>query len=185
MNTPEFPVARGRDPLGEDREGEDGMFVRMITIEGRREQLDEFARIGEKKLLPALRSLDGFGGLLVLAKHRNSKILVVTFWASREAMRAGEEASRWLRAFGAEAAGGEVTSVERYEVVFSGTGRAQETSTLPGSSTPRKAERGEMISERHKQARHPSPRTSALRVRMPTAPIHEANDSLVARADNG
>jgi heme-degrading monooxygenase HmoA len=142
MNTPEFPVGRGIDPLGEDREGGGGMFVRMFTIEGRREQLDEFARIGEKKLLPALRSLDGFGGLLVLTKRGNGKILVVTLWASREAMRAGEEASRWLRAFGAESAGGEVTSVERYEVVFSGTGRAQETSTLPGSSTPHKAERG-------------------------------------------
>jgi heme-degrading monooxygenase HmoA len=143
MNTPEFPVARGRDSLGEDREGGGGMFVRMFTIEGRREQLDEFARIGEKKLLPALRRLDGFGGLLVLTKRRNGKILVVTLWESREAMRAGEEASGWFRAFGAEAAGGEVTSVERYEVVFSGTGRAQETSTLLRSSTPRKAERGE------------------------------------------
>jgi heme-degrading monooxygenase HmoA len=144
MNTPEFPIATGRDSNGEDREGGDGMFARMFTVEGRREQLDEFARIGEKKLLSALRSLDGFGGLLVLTKRRNGKILVVTLWASQEAMRAEEEASRWLRAFGAEAAGGEVTSVERYEVVFSGTGRAQETSTPPGSSTPRKADGGEI-----------------------------------------
>ncbi|CAA9394605.1 MAG: hypothetical protein AVDCRST_MAG55-287 [uncultured Rubrobacteraceae bacterium] len=143
MNTPEFPVARGRDSLGEDREGGGGMFVRMFTIEGRREQLDEFAGIGEKKVLPALRRLDGFGGLLVLTKRRNGKILVLTLWESREAMRAGEEASGWFRAFGAEAVGGDVTGVERYEVVFSETGRAQETSTLPGSSTPRKAERGE------------------------------------------
>lgn len=142
MNTPEHPVTRERDSLGKDRKGGGGMFARMFTIEGRREQLDEFARIGEKKVLPALRRLDGFGGLLVLTKRRYGKILVFTLWESREAMRGGEEASQWFRAFGAEAAGGEVTSVERYEVV-SGTGRAQETLTLLSSSTPRKAERGE------------------------------------------
>ena len=39
--------------------------------------------------------------------------------ASEEAMRRSEEASYWFRAFSAEVAGGEVTSVERYEVVFS------------------------------------------------------------------
>jgi heme-degrading monooxygenase HmoA len=95
------------------------MFARMFTIEGRREQLDEFARIGEKKVLWALQRLDGFEGLVVLAKHHNGKILVVTLWESEEAMRSGEEASYWFRAFSAKAAGGEVTSVERYEVVFS------------------------------------------------------------------
>jgi len=43
----------------------------------------------------------------------------VTLWESEEAMRRSEEASYWFRAFSAEVAGGEVTSVERYEVVFS------------------------------------------------------------------
>jgi hypothetical protein len=49
----------------------------------------------------------------------------VTLWESEEAMRGGEEASYWFRAFSAEAAGGEVTDVERYEVVFSETRGAQ------------------------------------------------------------
>jgi hypothetical protein len=34
-------------------------------------------------------------------------------------MRRSEEASYWFRAFSAEVDGGEVTSVERYVVVFS------------------------------------------------------------------
>ena len=42
--------------------------------------------------------------------------MVVTLWESEEAMRSGEEASHWFRAFGAE-----VTNVERYEVVYSET----------------------------------------------------------------
>ena len=95
------------------------MFARMFTIEGRREQLDEFSRLGEEKVVPALQRFDGFEGLLVLANHQNGKILVVTLWKSEEAMRGGEEASHWFRAFSAKVAGGKVTDVERYEVVSS------------------------------------------------------------------
>ena len=121
MNTSEFLVTSGRGSLREGREGEIGMFARMFTIEGRCEQLDEFARAGEKKVLPALRRFDGFEGLLVLAKRQNGKILIVTLWESEKALHGGEGASHWFRAFVAEAAGGEATHVERYEVVFSET----------------------------------------------------------------
>jgi hypothetical protein len=44
---------------------------------------------------------------------------VVTLWGSEEAMRGGEEASHFFRAFVAEVAGGRVTEVERYEVIYS------------------------------------------------------------------
>ena len=97
------------------------MFARMFTIEGRREQFDGFDRAGQEKVLPALRRLDGFEGLLVFADRQGGKILVVTLWESEEALRGGEDASHWFRAFGAEVAGGEVTDVERYEVVYSET----------------------------------------------------------------
>ena len=97
------------------------MFARMFTIEGRHEQLEEFASAGEKNVLPALQRLDGFEGLLVLANRQNGKIVIVTLWESKEAMRGCKEAAYWLRAFSAEAAGGEVTNVERYKVVFSET----------------------------------------------------------------
>ncbi len=60
------------------------MFARMFTIEARREQLEEFARAGEKKVLPALQRLDGYEGLLVLANRQNGKILIVTLWESED-----------------------------------------------------------------------------------------------------
>jgi heme-degrading monooxygenase HmoA len=93
----------------------------MFTIEGRREQFDGFARAGQEKVLPALRRLDGFSGFLVLADRQGGKILVVTLWESEEALSGGEEAAHWFGAYGAEVAGGEVTDVERYEVVYSET----------------------------------------------------------------
>ena len=95
------------------------MFARTFTIEGRREQFDRLFSVGEEKILPALRRLEGFEGLLVLAECRNGKILMVTLWESEKALRGGEEAPHWFRAFGAEVAGGEVTNVERYEVFYS------------------------------------------------------------------
>ncbi len=105
----------------EGLKGDKSMFARMFTIEGRRERFDGFARAGEEKILPALRRLDGFEGLLVLADRQNGKILVVTLWESEEALSDGEEAAHWFRVYGAEVAGGEVTDVERYEVVYSET----------------------------------------------------------------
>jgi heme-degrading monooxygenase HmoA len=121
MNMSEFLVMTGRGSLAEGGKGGRSVFARMFTIEGRREQFDGFARAGEEKIIPALRRLDGFEGLLVLADRQNGKILVVTLWEDEEAMRGGEGASHWFRAFGAESAGGEVTNVERYEVVYSET----------------------------------------------------------------
>src|ERR671911_2547264 len=121
MNTSEFPRTRWRGSSQKDRKGDSSMFARMFTIEGRREQLNEFARTGEEKVVPALQRLDGFEGLLVLANRQNGHMLIVTFWQSEEAMRGSEEASHWFRAFGAKVAGGEVTGVERYEVVYSET----------------------------------------------------------------
>ena len=121
MNTSELLVTGGKGSLAEGGKGGRSAFARMFTIEGRREQFEDFAHAGEGKVLPALRRLDGFAGLLVLANRQNGKILVVTLWESEEAMRGCEEASYWFRAFSAEAAGGEVTNVERYEIVFSET----------------------------------------------------------------
>ncbi len=121
MNMSEFLVTTERRSPAEGGKGGRSMFARMFTIEGRREQFDGFARAGEEKIIPALRRLDGFEGLLVLADRQNGKILVVTLWEGEEALRSGEGASHWFRAFGAEAAGGQVTSVERYEVVYSET----------------------------------------------------------------
>ena len=119
MNASEFLLTRGKVSIAEGGRGGSSVFARMFTIEGRREQFDGFARAGEEKVIPALRQFDGFEGLLVLANRLSGKILVVTNWNSEEALRCSEEASHWFRAFAAEAAGGDVTDVERYEVIYS------------------------------------------------------------------
>jgi hypothetical protein len=69
--------------------------------------------------------LDGFEGSLALATRRSGEIATVTNWESEEALRTTEGPSYWLRAFSAEAAGGEVAGLDRYEVVSSEAWRAR------------------------------------------------------------
>jgi len=74
---------------------------------------------GIEHVLPALRQQDGFSGALVLVERASGKVLGLTLWENEQAMNATEEAAYWLRVFSAEAAGGMITDVERYEVIFS------------------------------------------------------------------
>ena len=95
------------------------MFARVTTFEGPREHVDEFRHAVVEHMLPALRRLEGYHGVLVLADRKGGKVLGVSLWESEEAMGASEESAYWFRAYGAEAASERVTSVQRYEVSFS------------------------------------------------------------------
>jgi heme-degrading monooxygenase HmoA len=113
------------------------VFARVSTYEGRPEQLDEMHHEGLEHVLPALEMQDGFAGGLVFADRQSGKVLAVTMWESEQAMGATEDASHWLRIFGAERSGGTVSSVERYEVLFS---RVQQTPLLERSGESRGTE---------------------------------------------
>jgi len=63
--------------------------------------------------------LDSFEGCLILAIRRSSEIVTATLRECQEALRATEGTSYRLRAFSAEAASGEMTGLERFEVVSS------------------------------------------------------------------
>jgi heme-degrading monooxygenase HmoA len=101
------------------------MFARVSTYEGRPEQLDEMHHEGLEHVLPALEMQDGFSGGLVLADRQSGKFLVVTLWESEQAMDTTEDASHWLRIFGAQSRGGTISSVQRYEVFFASIQEAQ------------------------------------------------------------
>jgi heme-degrading monooxygenase HmoA len=94
------------------------VFARISEFEAHPKQLDEMKREGVEHVLPALRIQEGFNGGMVLADRQSGKVLAVALWESEQAMDATEEAAHWLRAFGAESAGGILKSVERYEVFF-------------------------------------------------------------------
>ena len=96
------------------------MFARITTIgEAPPERLDDMTHEIREHVLPALRQQDGFSGFLVLLERASGKVLGLTLWESEQAMNATEEAAYWLRVFSAQAAGGMITEVERYEVIVS------------------------------------------------------------------
>ena len=95
------------------------MFARLTTFEGPPEHVDDFRHALVEHMLPAVRQLEGYQGVLILAERQGGKVLGLSLWESEEAMGASEEAAYWFRTYGAEAASERVTNVERYEVVFS------------------------------------------------------------------
>jgi heme-degrading monooxygenase HmoA len=101
------------------------VFARITKFEGRPEQVDELRYAVVERTLPAVRRLDGFAGALVLAERQGVKAEVIILWESEEAMDASEESAYWFRTYSAETAGERITSVERYDVVYSEAKGAQ------------------------------------------------------------
>jgi hypothetical protein len=95
------------------------VFARVTLGEALPERLDEMTREIMEHVLPALRMQVGFAGAFVLADRTSGDVLAATLWENEQAMNATEEAAHWLRVFSAEAGGGRVRGVERYEVAFS------------------------------------------------------------------
>jgi heme-degrading monooxygenase HmoA len=93
------------------------MHARVSIFEGANpDQVDEMLRQAQEQVLPSVRQMDGFKGLIALEDRQSGKTLGITFWESEEAMRASEEAANRMRNQTAEASGEQIAGVERYEV---------------------------------------------------------------------
>lgn len=93
------------------------VFARVNTVKRSTDTLEATLRDLREEILPALREIPGSRGLLALLDRETRKSIGITLWATEEDLRASEEAANRIRSKSAEAAGGEVQSVERFEVV--------------------------------------------------------------------
>jgi heme-degrading monooxygenase HmoA len=93
------------------------MYVRVNTIEGSPDKMDDVTTHIQEQTLPQLRQMEGFEGFVALGDRQSGKVLGVAFWESEEALRATEQALSSVRSGAAEAAGGTLASVEQYEVL--------------------------------------------------------------------
>ena len=93
------------------------MHVRLSTIEGSPDRMDEATRHVHEQTMPQLRQMDGFKGFVALGDRQSGRLVGVVFWEDEEALRATEGAVSGVRGGVAEAVGGSVASVEEYEVV--------------------------------------------------------------------
>jgi heme-degrading monooxygenase HmoA len=93
------------------------MHVRVTTIQGAPDKMDDAGRHIQEQTLPQLQNMEGFQGFVALGDRQSGKVLGVAFWESEEALRATEGAVSSVRSGAAEASGGIVASVEEYEVL--------------------------------------------------------------------
>jgi heme-degrading monooxygenase HmoA len=93
------------------------MFARVSTLQGSSDGVDDSTRQVEEQVIPAARDIKGYKGLLALGDRGTGKVVAITFWEDEETMRASEEVANRLREDAAQAAGEQIVSVERFEVL--------------------------------------------------------------------
>jgi heme-degrading monooxygenase HmoA len=109
------------------------MYVRVTTIEGSPERMDDAKRHTQEQTLPQLRKMEGFKGFVALGDRNSGKLLGVSFWESEEALRATDEAVSSVRSGAAEAASGTVASVEEFEVFVNEAPSAGQLGAVTGT----------------------------------------------------
>ena len=83
----------------------------------------EIATIAGEEMLPWLRQINGFEGLLMLNNSDEGTTLVISFWASRDVAEEHRVARTEFRKKITSAVGVQVEEVTDYEIAFADLGR--------------------------------------------------------------
>jgi heme-degrading monooxygenase HmoA len=103
--------------------GEGARAARVSVLEGSPKSLDEGTRHAQDQILPQVRQLSGFKGVVSLVDRERGRTKLITLWESDEALRASEEQANQLRQRAAEGAASRIVGVERYEVALAELGQ--------------------------------------------------------------
>ena len=82
------------------------------------EQLAAVVHQQEETIIPKVRGMDGFKGVLSLVDRESGKAISVTLWETADAMAASEADADTAREQSAEIADSTVGGVERYAVAI-------------------------------------------------------------------
>jgi heme-degrading monooxygenase HmoA len=91
----------------------------MTRVQTSPDHVEEAARIWEQQVMPAARQQAGFSGAALLADRTSGTGISVTYWANEAALRASDANADARRGEIAQATGGEVLEVDRFELVVS------------------------------------------------------------------
>jgi hypothetical protein len=103
--------------------GEGARAARVSVLEGSPERLDEGTRYAQDEILPQVRQLGGFKGIVSLIDRERGRTKLITLWESDDALRGSEEQANQLRERAAEGAASRIVGVERYEVALAELGQ--------------------------------------------------------------
>ena len=92
------------------------MYARVPTFKIGAQDLDASIRHFEETSLPRLRELAGFKGATVLVNRETGMLRIVAYWDSRDTLQSSFEPTKALRAEYADKLGGELVSLEEFEV---------------------------------------------------------------------
>ncbi len=92
--------------------------ARVSTFSGDASSFDEDIRRAVENVLPELRTIDGWKGIIVLVDRSAGIQKTITLWESDAALAASERQADDLRARAAAESRGQIVSVERYEIPF-------------------------------------------------------------------
>ena len=92
------------------------MHARVTTLQVPPDRIDDATRHVREQVLPRLSQMEGFEGMVALASSQSGKLQGVAFWESEEALNATDQGVVPIREGVAEATGGTVAGVEKFEV---------------------------------------------------------------------
>ncbi|HET9051898.1 MAG TPA: hypothetical protein VFO60_09345 [Candidatus Dormibacteraeota bacterium] len=94
------------------------MDVRITRVQVATESIDALIAAFRESAVPALRELPGYAGHSLAVNHESGDSQAATFWASRDALDASEEAAGGIRTSTVQAGGGSVVTVDRFEIAM-------------------------------------------------------------------
>jgi heme-degrading monooxygenase HmoA len=95
------------------------LYARMTTIHSPRERMDAGLDKVREDVLPAMRQIPGFKGIIGLVDRNANSGITISLWEDEQAMQQGEEEGARLRDEAAKAMKAETEPmVNRYEVAY-------------------------------------------------------------------
>jgi heme-degrading monooxygenase HmoA len=95
------------------------LYARMTTIHSPRERMDEGLDKVKDDVLPSMRQMPGFKGIIGLVDRNANTGITLSLWEDEQTMQQGEEEGTRLRDEAAKAMKAETEPmVNRYEVVY-------------------------------------------------------------------
>lgn len=93
------------------------MFARLTSIQGNPEKIDDAIRLLENDVVPAVKLLPGFKNGYWCTDRSSGRMLALTLFETEKHLTDSESSASQLRNTSTQKLGGEVKSVETFEVV--------------------------------------------------------------------
>jgi heme-degrading monooxygenase HmoA len=94
------------------------VYARVSTYTGTAEDFDRGQERVESELLPRIKGIRGYKGVLSLVDRTTGESLSITLWDTEDAMHESRDLAKQIRAQAAAFSSEEIVAVREYEVGF-------------------------------------------------------------------